>query len=136
MDPEQLARAHLRPEDQAIKDRDVPERLQETLGPDGGAGDVANGKIDLDVAADWIYRWGEGGWAGAGVWAGPSGGSTQVLGPGGGGGGGSVADWLYAWESVRPSGCIGEGGWSGRDTRRERMEGVQRVVRVDRLAPG
>lgn len=56
MDPEQLARAHLRPEDQAIKDRDVPERLQEALGADGGAGDVASGKIDLDAAADWIYR--------------------------------------------------------------------------------
>ncbi|KAG2429563.1 hypothetical protein HXX76_010798 [Chlamydomonas incerta] len=53
MDPEQLARAHLRPEDQAIKDRDVPERLQELLGPDGGAAPGAG--MDLDAAAEWVY---------------------------------------------------------------------------------
>ncbi|GFR40315.1 hypothetical protein Agub_g851, partial [Astrephomene gubernaculifera] len=53
MDPEQLARAHLRPEDQEIKDRDMPERLQETLGPDGGG---PSGGMDLDAAAEWIYR--------------------------------------------------------------------------------
>ncbi|KAG2488784.1 hypothetical protein HYH03_012781 [Edaphochlamys debaryana] len=50
MDPEQLARAHLRPEDQAIKDRDVPERLQELLGADTSAG------MDLDAATEWVYR--------------------------------------------------------------------------------
>ncbi|EFJ40270.1 hypothetical protein VOLCADRAFT_120010 [Volvox carteri f. nagariensis] len=58
MDPEQLARAHLRPEDQEIKDRDIPERLQEVLGLDGGAGGAAAGAgfgLDLDAAADWIY---------------------------------------------------------------------------------
>ncbi|KAG2438290.1 hypothetical protein HYH02_010988 [Chlamydomonas schloesseri] len=53
MDPEQLARAHLRPEDQAIKDRDVPERLQELLGSDGGAAPGAG--MDLDAAAEWVY---------------------------------------------------------------------------------
>ncbi|GLC44284.1 hypothetical protein PLESTB_000760900 [Pleodorina starrii] len=58
MDPEQLARAHLRPEDQEIKDRDVPERLQEVLGLDGGAGAAAAGPgagMDLDAAAEWVY---------------------------------------------------------------------------------
>ncbi|GLI70134.1 hypothetical protein VaNZ11_014942 [Volvox africanus] len=61
MDPEQLARAHLRPEDQEIKDRDIPERLQEVLGPEanGGAGGGGAGPqpgMDLDAAAEWIYH--------------------------------------------------------------------------------
>lgn len=43
MDPEQLARAHLRPEDQAIKDRDVPERLQVGAGGVGGVCVAAGG---------------------------------------------------------------------------------------------
>jgi transcription elongation factor SPT6 len=38
MDPEQLARAHLRPEDQAIRDVDIPERLQVGAGAVAGWG--------------------------------------------------------------------------------------------------
>lgn len=47
MDPVQLARAHLRPEDQVVRDRDLPERLQALAG-EFGAG------FDPEKAAEWV----------------------------------------------------------------------------------
>ncbi|MEW5298699.1 MAG: hypothetical protein WDW36_001791 [Sanguina aurantia] len=47
MDPVQLARAHLRPEDQVVRDKDLPERLQ-ALAAEFGAG------FDPQRAAEWV----------------------------------------------------------------------------------
>lgn len=49
LDPDMIAAHHLRPEDEAIRNRDVPERLQLL-------GRLYENKPDYEACATWVHR--------------------------------------------------------------------------------